>query len=432
MVTEASRHGHVNANTNVRKLSKTAMFKKYGVPIIATILVAAAIVVIGVLIKVILDNYYFFCTKSFKFIPLNKWCDGKEDCADKQDEMNCVEKIDITTAAAFRISETRSLLQANIQLSGTWGLVCYDTFNQQRARAVCRALGFDSEPTFSGVAVADITVNLPFSTVDVTINGGTQALRTERCQSAVSISCQSCGTGANRARIIGGVSSSINSWPWQASLQYQGGHICGGSIINSEWVLTAAHCFQNGQGQVARWRVQVGKSTLTFMFATPVEKIIVHSGFSTRANDIALLKLKSPLTFSDSVQPICLPGFDGQLSDDARLWVTGWGHTSEGSGVLASTLQEVSLSVIPQNVCSRQYPGEIQDSMICAGRIAGGTDTCQGDSGGPLVYFSSSQKWEQVGIVAFGQGCGRPGKVGVYTSVTYFVNWIFGVMKLYP
>ncbi|XP_078538390.1 transmembrane protease serine 4 [Lissotriton helveticus] len=432
MVTEASRSGRVNALPDTRKRSKTAMFKKYGVPIIAAILVAAAIVVIGILIKVILDNYYFFCTKSFKFIPLSKWCDGKEDCSDGQDEANCVIKIDITTPAPFRISETRSILQANIQLSGTWGLVCYDTFNQQKAIAVCKALGFNSEPTFSGVTATDITVNLPFSTVDVTSNGGTQASRKESCQSVVSISCQNCGSGANRgSRIIGGVSSSINSWPWQVSLQCQGSHVCGGSIISQLWIVTAAHCFLEGQGQIPRWRIQVGKLTLNFMFAIEVELIILHSGFSTRDNDIALLKVKSPLTFSDSVQPVCLPGFDILLPDDARLWVTGWGHTTEGSGVLATTLQEVSVLPIPASVCSQEYPGQITDRMICAGRLAGGADTCQGDSGGPLVYYSSKQKWEQVGIVSFGEGCGRKDKVGVYMDVADFLNWIHGVMRLY-
>ncbi|XP_069470556.1 transmembrane protease serine 4 [Ambystoma mexicanum] len=431
MATNASRPGRVNANAPVRKLSKTALFKKYGVPIITTILVAAAIVVVGVLLKVVLDNYYFFCLKSFKFIPLTKWCDGTEDCSGGQDEMNCVQRFGITTPALFRISENQALLQGNIRLSGTWALVCFSNFNQQKAQAVCSSLGFNSGPTFSSVDVSGLGLNLPFSSVDLAGNQGIQVSSTGSCQTVVSIICQSCGVGGNRERIIGGLSTPITKYPWQCSLQYQGSHVCGGSILSPWWILTAAHCFQGGQLQVPNWRIQAGMASLSLMFANRVEKVYVHSGYSAnaKANDIALVKLQAPLALSDSIQPVCLPGFDNVVTLDDRLWVTGWGYTSEGSGVLASTLQEVSLSLIPQDTCSHEYPGQITGGMLCAGRLAGGTDTCQGDSGGPLVDFGDNQRWQQVGIVSFGEGCGRPGKVGVYTNVTDYVPWINGAMK---
>ncbi|MEE6528280.1 hypothetical protein FKM82_030399 [Ascaphus truei] len=97
---------------------------------------------------------------------------------------------------------------------------------------------------------------------------------------------------------------------------------------------------------------------------------------------------------------------------------------------MASQLQEVAINLISNEICSQEYTGQIHSTMMCAGRITGGVDTCQGDSGGPLVWLGDSSRWDQVGIVSWGDGCGRQGKVGVYTKVTSYLDWIYGVMKV--
>ncbi|XP_030077809.1 transmembrane protease serine 4 isoform X1 [Microcaecilia unicolor] len=424
---------HPTAHPAAQESSKLTMFKKIGVPIIAALLVAGALVVIGILIKVVLDNYYFFCLKSFKFIPMKKWCDGNADCADAEDEQRCVKPMEINTPSTVRISNSMSILQVFNQGSQSWTLVCYDNWDKNRAKAVCNQLGFNSDPVSNAVAVTNIDTPIQaYSRVEVTNDGGFQSILTNGgCVSGnvVSLSCISCGKGQNQVRIVGGTSSLIQNWPWQVSLQYKGQHVCGGSIISPSWILTAAHCFLKDQQQVDNWRIQAGISTLSVLFATRVDKVFIHSMYNnSKPYDIGLIHLNSPLSFSDFIQPICLPNFDDSLQDNVRLWVTGWGHTSEGAGTLSSQLQEAQISLISSSNCNREYTGQILDSMICAGRIEGGTDTCQGDSGGPLVALSG-QKWEQMGIVSWGDGCARPGKVGVYTRVMYYLDWIYGAMK---
>ncbi|XP_053546024.1 transmembrane protease serine 4-like [Bombina bombina] len=411
--------------------------RRYCVPITAAVLVLTSIVVISILVKVVLDNYYLFCMKSFKFIPLDKWCDGVADCAGNEDENRCVQSAEVTTSSIVRISNAGSVLQVFAASANVWTLVCTDNWDNNRAKAVCAQLGYYSEPKSSAVAVSDLqnSASTVYSNIQVSsdrsiqatpIGGGGTCLK----GSVVSLSCLDCGSELKRGRIVGGTTTTIDKWPWQVSLQYMGQHTCGGSILNQRWILTAAHCFPKIQQQVDRWRVQYGVTTLTFTFAAAVDKIFLHSQYilERKPYDIALIKLKSDLRFSESAKPVCLPGSNMIVPDNAQLWVTGWGHTSEG-GVLASQLQEVAINKIPTALCNIEYNNQIVESMLCAGRLSGGFDTCQGDSGGPLVMSGDSSSWVQVGIVSWGDGCGRKNKAGVYTSVPWYLDWIFGVMK---
>uniref|UniRef100_A0A5S6LZL9 Heterogeneous nuclear ribonucleoprotein D-like n=1 Tax=Xenopus tropicalis TaxID=8364 RepID=A0A5S6LZL9_XENTR len=405
------------------KKEKAFPIRKYCVPTVAVLLVLASIAVIAILIKVVLDNYYFFCVKSFKFIPLDQWCDGKSDCTGGEDESRCVQPFDVTTNSNVRFAEAGSVLQLYVQARSSWSFICNDNWDTNKAKAVCAQVGFYSEPVSGTVSISDLSTSsaLLYSTVQVL---------SDKTFSVV----MACGTGHKQERIIGGSNSDILKYPWQVSLQYMGQHICGGSILNSRWILCAAHCFDRGQRQVDRWRVQYGITTLTYLFGTFVDKIFLNSKYVTdqKPNDIALLQLKSDIVASASVQPVCLPGYDNNLVVGAVLYVTGWGHTVEGGAALASQLQEVAISLISSTTCNQEYGGQILDTMLCAGKIAGGADTCQGDSGGPLVSLGQSSHWEQVGIVSWGDGCGRPNRVGVYTDVQSFLNWIYGVMKQVP
>ncbi|KAM4016515.1 transmembrane protease serine 4 [Anomaloglossus baeobatrachus] len=417
------------ANPLVYKIRRVSALRRYCVPVTTVVLILASLAVIGILIKVVLDNYYFFCTKSFKFIPLDKWCDGTQDCSGNEDELRCVQRVDYSNNSIARLSESGSIVQ--LYGYGRWNYICSDGFDVARAKAVCAELGYSSNPTYSFVTRNDIIG--PFSTILLGSNGIEVIPVTGTCSSGnvVSLSCITCGVNHDKQRIIGGQDTSIEHYPWQVSLQYMGSHICGGSILNRRIILSAAHCFQMSDQQVDRWRVQCGRSTLNYLFASEVDKIYIHTLYNLdlKPYDIAILKLKTDLTFSDSIQPVCLPGFDISLPDNAPLSVTGWGHTVEGGGNLASTLQKVAINLISRSVCNQEYYNQVLDTMMCAGRLSGGLDTCQGDSGGPLVYSGDTARWEQVGIVSWGDGCGRPLKVGIYTSVQAFLSWICGIMK---
>ncbi|CAH2320185.1 transmembrane protease serine 4 [Pelobates cultripes] len=415
----------------IYKRGKISVLRRYCVPITTTVLVLASLVVIAILIKVVLDNYYFFCLKSFKFVSLDKLCDGIQDCTGGEDEIRCVKHVGINSTPIVRFSEQFSALQVQVRSTQTWSWVCSDNFDNSKAKAVCAQIGYSSTPVFSSVTIASLSnpSAFGFSNVQV-LSNELQVIPTlgGRCPSGsiISLRCAACGPIHKQERIIGGSDTTIEIWPWQLSLQYMGQHVCGGSVLNQYWILTAAHCFK-GQEQVDRWRIQVGLTKLSFLFGLQVDRIFVHNlyNYDQKPNDIALMKLKSDLRFSASIQPICLPGFDISLLPATVLWVTGWGDTQEG-GNLATVLQQVSIQVISYDTCNNEY-GQILPSMLCAGRVSGGLDTCQGDSGGPLV--SLEDRWEQVGIVSWGDGCARPGRVGVYTKVPSFLDWIHAIMK---
>ena len=251
----------------------------------------------------------------------------------------------------------------------------------------------------------------------------------------VAIPSGSCGVNKYGTRsmnttgyIVGGTTAVSNSWPWQVSLQYGGSHTCGGSIYNNQYILTAAHCF-TGTMTPSRWKVKAGKQALSKTESGEatysVSDIIRHEDYKllTNANDIALLKLSKPITYTDNIQPVCMPSKTAGSYNGEDATVTGWGATREG-GSVSNTLQQVTVPVITNSACQKSYSNEnILDSMLCAGYTQGGKDSCQGDSGGPFVH-KSGDKWTQIGVVSWGYGCAQAGYPGVYTRVSSYIDWL--------
>ncbi|XP_051770091.1 testisin-like isoform X5 [Ctenopharyngodon idella] len=162
-----------------------------------------------------------------------------------------------------------------------------------------------------------------------------------------------------------------------------------------------------------------------------VKLIIKHPSYNrhTNNNDIALLKLSSPVTFTDYISPVCLAADGSVFNNGTDSWITGWGNISRRESLPSpNVLQEVEVPVIGNRQCNCLYRvGNITDNMICAGLLGGGKDSCQGDSGGPMVSNQSSV-WVQSGIVSFGIGCARPEYPGVYTRVSRYQEWITSFM----
>ncbi|XP_033620256.1 transmembrane protease serine 4 isoform X4 [Fukomys damarensis] len=288
-----------------------------------------------------------------------------------------------------------------------------------------------SQPAFKPVK---ISWDQDLEVVEVTENS--QELQVQNSSgpcvsgSLVSLHCLACGRIAKTPRVVGGQEASVDSWPWQVSIQYNKQHICGGSILDPYWILTAAHCFRKHL-DLYNWKVRAGFDKLDNFPSLPVAKIFIAEQNSSypKEKDIALVRLQLPLTFSDTVRPTCLPFFDEELASATPLWVVGWGFTEQNGGKMSDTLLQASVQVIDHTRCNAEdaYQGEVTEKMLCAGVPGGGVDTCQGDSGGPLMY--QSEQWQVVGIVSWGYGCGGPSTPGVYTKVTSYLNWIYNVRQ---
>uniref|UniRef100_I3J1A8 pancreatic elastase II n=1 Tax=Oreochromis niloticus TaxID=8128 RepID=I3J1A8_ORENI len=241
-------------------------------------------------------------------------------------------------------------------------------------------------------------------------------------------------------RVVGGEDVRAHSWPWQISLQYKSGnsfyHTCGGTLISNEWVLTAAHCI----GSSYTYRVYLGKHSLdtaneSGSIAISPSVIVVHPNWDSYniRNDIALIKLSSPVQNTNAISPACLPTSGETLANGAPCYVTGWGRLWTG-GPIADILQQALLPVVDYSTCSRSdwWGNLVTTNMICAGGD-GVVSSCNGDSGGPLNCQNPDGSWDVHGIVSFGSsaGCNYYKKPSVFTKVSAYISWINNVMTSY-
>nr|ACF93734.1 serine protease 1 [Hypoderma diana] len=220
-------------------------------------------------------------------------------------------------------------------------------------------------------------------------------------------------------RIVGGITSDIKNLPWQVSIQRWGNHFCGGSILNENIIVTAAHCLQGASAK--DMKVRVGSSYWNSEgFLCDVVSFKIHEGYDQRSleNDVAIMKLATKLTFSSRIRNI--PLANKQPGDNATAVVSGWGTTTSGSTFIPAQLRSVKVKIVNRESCESEnyrYGSSIKPSMICTYTL--GKDACQGDSGGPLVSGNVL-----VGIVSWGMGCAVPEYPGVYADVAYLHSWI--------
>ncbi|MEX1363008.1 MAG: trypsin-like serine protease [Nannocystaceae bacterium] len=233
-------------------------------------------------------------------------------------------------------------------------------------------------------------------------------------------------------RIVGGSSTDIEQVPYQVSLQTLGGqHFCGGSIIDDEWILTAAHCIDGAPASALRVVAGFTRQTDSASQgqARSVAEIIAFPGYQTpeRGRDIALLRLSSALDLSGPrarAIEIATPADIALTTAGTNALVSGWGTLSSGGGS-PNTLQSVVVPLLSNAQADAAYAGiSITSDQLGAGILGvGGVDACQGDSGGPLVV-ASADGLLLAGVVSWGFGCADPRFPGMYARVSSFADWV--------
>ncbi|XP_075977006.1 brachyurin-like [Anticarsia gemmatalis] len=251
--------------------------------------------------------------------------------------------------------------------------------------------------------------------------------------------CEDDNCGRN-ARIAGGQITEPNSRPYQLALYSRVGTtgelgFCGASLINQEWVLTAAHCcFHNGE-EVNHVQAILGAHSLYDRYengrrVVNVAELIIHPAWDpeTFANDIALLRLANVIQITDTISPVLLPYRSISAFNFAGFGtvVSGWGIAAEGVTFVAPTLREKLMTVVTDQLCNGSYFFQLPQTTVCA--FHGSAGTCKGDNGGPMtiLYGPEDEKEEiLIGVASFVSSGGCNDNVpSVFTRVQLYLDWI--------
>lgn len=267
--------------------------------------------------------------------------------------------------------------------------------------------------------------------------------------------CSASAMGLDKQpRIVGGTDADITDFPWQValvdSLAPPYDSICGGSIINERWILTAAHCKFDDSGRVPAKAVLIGTADLTDASeaqAIPIKQFIIHEDFVdlddaeagefALDNDIAVIELSEAIDFAAcgsrcaKIEPLTTSNESTLAPVSAQALVSGWGSMTSDleAPEFPNILQQTDVNILDCTTSPALYTEDmISPNMLCASANDFSRDGCSGDSGGPLVVPNGEGTgYVQAGIVSWGSalGCAITGYPGVYTRIANYSRWIW-------
>nr|XP_039271525.1 brain-specific serine protease 4-like [Styela clava]XP_039271526.1 brain-specific serine protease 4-like [Styela clava] len=252
----------------------------------------------------------------------------------------------------------------------------------------------------------------------------------------------SCGQSSVASKAVGGVNADRKRWPWTIAIIPNNNEFCGAVLVNNKFLVSAAHCFVNDQGNLRntkKWKLYFG---ITKLFQDKpkeirnIKSVTAHPEYKFPNNDIVVIEIDRKVKYSAEITPICLPG--GEVTpQDTKCFVTGWGVSDKSGGSITTHMQEAGIYNLDRKICQEAYKdipymGNVlaflnsNKGYLCAGHLTKKIDSCLGDSGGPLVcQRCDSCDWYLAGIVSFGHyDCGSIGVPGVYTSILDAEDWI--------
>ncbi|KAI5617423.1 neurotrypsin-like [Silurus asotus] len=401
---------------------------------------------------------------------------GRHDCSHSEDvaircerggNIDDITAVPLVSGPLVRVVDGESRKEGRVEvfINGEWGSVCDDGWNDINAAVVCRQLGLVGvskarSMAYFGAGQGPIHLNNVRCVGTESSLGECLADWSEKhnCRHSedAGVICdyvsqpvadgitvtQSCGLRPNtqrrRRRIVGGDKSLRGDWPWQVSLwlrsQSKRNHpLCGATLINSCWIVTAAHCFKRFGSDPSRYVLRLGdyhtEERDDFERTLSPERIVIHKKYLSQGweYDIALVRLKGTdgncVAFNPHTSAACLPAHGDRMKRPAACVITGWGITDSE---YSRTLLQAWLPLLPSWKCKKRYGSRFTGRMLCAGSLSNHrrVDSCQGDSGGPLVCQGEGGRWALTGIISWGHGCGNPSYPGVYTRVSRFIKWI--------
>ncbi|XP_023933160.1 atrial natriuretic peptide-converting enzyme [Lingula anatina] len=390
----------------------------------------------------------FSCGDNTTCVPARAQCDGMVNCPNGRDEKNCL-RLDASNETMTGVAKAWHQNQ--------WYPICFIDVNSRWFDRICKELGHGTVIHVHSVNVtSNLYMKLNTSIATPLVRGSLVPSTGCNGSKALSLSCGSkiCGTKSPNlpevemaaSRVTGGEQATEGAWPWQASLMTLiGGHYCGATLINKQWLLTGAHCIDWLPSFLHRYlAVRLGSVKLVLPDAKSVvvrvKATYSHPQFETPSainNDIALLKLEAPVTYTDYIRPVCLPSVDEPVSPKRRCYITGWGATQGNRATATMHLREAKAQEETDAVCdaatSLMTYVYNATTMMCALYESGIINACAGDSGGPMVCEDMTGRWVLHGVNSWGHiVCNKPTFPSVFTEVYHYRDWIDQVIKDNP